>query len=113
MAYRGDRQKQRRKYLGVTQREFCERVGCTRDTVVKWESGVSAPTSAFVEAIADALCVSIDYLYGRVDDPELLVRPARTGPPSTCDMLIPLFRLLNDEEQKTVLDFVEFLHKRG
>lgn len=46
----------------LTQGEFAEIIGASREVVSKWEQGVSMPRTADLPRIADALGVSIDEL---------------------------------------------------
>ena len=52
----------RRKTLGMTQEQLAERLGVSRQTVTKWETGESVPDLANAGALAEALDVSLDAL---------------------------------------------------
>ena len=52
----------RRKVCGLTQEQLAERLGVSRQTVAKWESGETAPDLSNGAALADALDVSLDEL---------------------------------------------------
>ena len=56
-----------RKQMEMTQETLAERVGVARQTVVKWESGESAPDLETAGRIAEVLQVSLDDL---VNTPE-------------------------------------------
>ena len=56
-----------RKARGMTQGRLAEQVGVTTQAVSKWESG-STPDAELLPAIASALGVSIDTLYGLSDE---------------------------------------------
>ena len=51
-----------RKQMNLTQEALAEQVGVARQTVVKWESGESAPDLDTAGRLADALKVSLDDL---------------------------------------------------
>lgn len=69
MSYRGDRQKNLRDQLKMTQYELAQKIGRSRSVVIKWESG-SQPNSASVSLLADALHTSVDFLMGKTNDPK-------------------------------------------
>lgn len=52
----------RRKACGLTQEQLAERLGVSRQTVAKWESGETAPDLGNGAALAEALGVSLDAL---------------------------------------------------
>ena len=56
-----------RKQLNMTQEALAEQVGVARQTVVKWESGESAPDLEIAGRLADALKVSLDDLVNTPD----------------------------------------------
>ncbi len=63
----------RRKMIGLTQEQVAERLGVSRQTVTKWETGESTPDLANAGALAEALDVSLDALVGY--DPQGTVLP--------------------------------------
>ena len=61
----------RRKALGLSQEELAQRMGVSRQSVTKWETGLSAPDLDRLVELADTLGVSLDYLLrDQVDMPE-------------------------------------------
>lgn len=65
------RMKQSRLLAGMTLDEVASRIGVSRPTVSKYESGVIGSIDYHrVEEIAGALGVTADYLLGRTDSPE-------------------------------------------
>ena len=48
----GDRLKEERERLGLTQPEFAEVAGAKKRTVIDWEKGVSSPTAVQLAAFA-------------------------------------------------------------
>ena len=77
-----------RKNKGLTQEEFAEKVGVSRQAVAKWEAGQAYPDIFNLIRISDLLSVSVDYL---VRDQECAVR-AGVAPGTDLDELIA-FRL--------------------
>lgn len=60
------RERQRRKQYVVS--ELC---GLNRSTIRRYERGEMEPSAEALSAIADYFEVSIDYLLGRTDNPEI------------------------------------------
>ncbi len=52
----------RRKALGLSQEELAQRMGVSRQSVTKWEAGLSAPDLDRLVELADTLEVSLDFL---------------------------------------------------
>lgn len=63
----------RRKMIGLTQEQVAERLGVSRQTVAKWETGESTPDLANAAALVDVLDVSLDDLVSY--DPQGTVLP--------------------------------------
>ncbi len=58
----GERIKNRRKELGLTQAELGERLQVTDRAVSKWEQNEGNPDMSIIASLADVLGVSLDYL---------------------------------------------------
>ena len=69
----------RRKALGLSQEELAQRMGVSRQSVTKWETGLSAPDLDRLVELADTLGVSLDYLLR--DQAEMSDAPAEPGEP--------------------------------
>lgn len=70
-----------RRREGLSQEQLADRLGVTRQSVSKWESGAAVPELAKLVALSDLFSVSVDYLVkDRLEEPE---RPAPEAPPST------------------------------
>lgn len=67
----------RRKALGLSQEELAQRMGVSRQSVTKWETGLSAPDLDRLVELADTLGVSLDYLLR--DQVELSDVPSEPG----------------------------------
>ena len=59
----GERIKQKRKDLNLTQEELAEKMGVSYQAVSKWENDASMPDTAIFPALAHVLGVSLDYLF--------------------------------------------------
>ena len=58
----GSRITERRKACGLTQFQVAEALGVTPQAVSKWERGLAFPDIAYLDDLAELLCVSIDAL---------------------------------------------------
>ncbi|AQT85884.1 helix-turn-helix family protein [Paenibacillus larvae subsp. larvae] len=65
----GERIKQRRKLLQITQLEIAEQLKMGRSNFGHIENGRVTPSSSDLQKIADILQTNADYLLGRTDDP--------------------------------------------
>lgn len=53
-----------RKESGMTQQQLAEKVGVTRQTISKWEKGLSLPDAESLTALADIFHVPVNELLG-------------------------------------------------
>ena len=65
------RLKELRSGAGLTQKELAETVGVTERGYRGYESGSNLPNMVVLLKLADFYQVSLDYLVGRSDDPEV------------------------------------------
>lgn len=95
-----------RERAGLSQAALAKKVGVGQSTVGMWESGRNKPENAKLEALANLLGVSTDYLLGRSD----VAEPAKNQPIADGDELdrelIDLMRDLSPEDFQRVKDFV-------
>jgi transcriptional regulator with XRE-family HTH domain len=63
------RLKEVRKSLKLTQEEAARKLGIARTTYSGYETGNAEPDNEILQKIADLYNVSVDYLFGRTDDP--------------------------------------------
>ena len=75
----------RRKALGLSQEELAQRMGVSRQSVTKWETGLSAPDLDRLVELADTLGVSLDYLLR--DQAEAPEGPAESGEAAPAEAL--------------------------
>ena len=61
-----DNIKMLRKNKGLTQEELSIRLNVVRQTVSKWEKGLSVPDAVMLQRIADVLDISVNQLLGSV-----------------------------------------------
>ncbi len=60
----GENLRRMRERRGITQEELAERVHVVRQTVSKWEKGLSVPDADLLMAVAETLQVSVSELIG-------------------------------------------------
>ena len=80
-----------RKAKGLSQEELATKVNVVRQTVSKWEKGISVPDSEMLIALADALGVSVSALLGE---------EAQTEEAPTLQALAAKLELLNEQFAK-------------
>lgn len=102
----GNRIRQRRIELKLTQEELGKMVGYTsRTTVNKVELGISLPNQPKIELFAKALNTTPSYLMGWTDNYNNIEK----DPPQLSDgeqKLIELFRQVPKEQQELVLSMI-------
>lgn len=92
--------KNRRSELGLTLEEVARRVGVSRSTVLRWETGAIKDLGRDkIAALAAALHVSPEYLLGWTDDPSIKMGMDLAA--ATAD--------LDPEEAQSVLNYIAFL----
>jgi len=79
---RGNRLKQTRETLGLTQQELADLAGVSLRTITRWEGQSSNEDNLF--QVARALNVSADYLLGLTDDP---TPPDNDLPPDALELI--------------------------
>lgn len=67
----GERIKQRRESLGLTQRELSERLFVKRETINQWESGTRQIKGDDIARLADTLETTCDYILRGVETEQL------------------------------------------
>ena len=71
MANFSERVKELRRKKGVTQEALGKILGIRQDAISTYEHGKNYPEVRKLVALADFFEVSLDYLMGRTDDPEV------------------------------------------
>lgn len=66
-----DRLKELRKNKKVTQKQVGEAIGSSERVIRNYEIGYREPAFSYLIALADYFGVSLDYLVGRSDNPEI------------------------------------------
>ena len=66
----GSRLRALRESVGMSQIKLAEEIGSTQSSINRYENGQSAPPIQLMRKYADYFDVSMDYIYGRCDDPQ-------------------------------------------
>lgn len=118
----GQRIRELREDLGLSQRELADKVSSTRGTIANWETGRATPDISDVERLADFFGVSLYYLLGRSNEKqgEAPVYPPNVIPASGHFRLVPVIGtipagvpLLAVEEESEKMPFPEELLPQG
>ena len=74
----GERLKELRKGVQLSQTRIAKMFGTGQSSIFKYESGISTVPAEIMLQYADYFDVSMDYLYGRTDDPHGMYYSCRT-----------------------------------
>lgn len=80
MPLRGDRLKELRLAVQLTQEEFAERISVHQGQIYRYESGNTDPDGDIVARMARVLNVSTDYLLGLTDHPMQVITEGDLSP---------------------------------
>ncbi len=102
----GKRLKEVRKTKGLTQADVAELVGVSVSSIKKWELDLIDPNSDKLIALALALNVSTDYLFGVDTAPDLVVT-------EDTKKLLAIIDSLPPKQREALADYAEFLKGGG
>ena len=91
-----------REARGWTQDDLAQMLKVSRSTVGMYEQGTRFPGYEMQEMIADVFNVSMDYLFERETE---LNEQERA--------LIEIYQSVSPEQKKSLLEFAQFLSKKG
>lgn len=102
-----------REAHGWTQERLANELGTTQQTVQRWETGAVDPKISKVVAISELLGVTVSYLLGTDMplDQSLLDQSLIDHSITNEQRLVELYRALDDDTKKLVLDLLERLSK--
>lgn len=124
----GDRIKELRKALGLTQQEFSDRIGVKRNTIAQYESGRNAPIDAVVSLICREFNVNEEWLRNGTEPMfqaksrneelfEFAAKVAEGDPGSIRSQLLAVMSRLTDEQWEVLAqvarDFAEEAKNTG
>ena len=67
----GEKLKEARKKVGISQEQLSEKLGVSRSAVAKWETDNGIPDIDNLKTVSRLLNVSIDYLLDRTENPQI------------------------------------------
>lgn len=94
-----------REARGWTQTQLAQAIGTTQQTVQRWESGQVDPKISQVEAVSNALGITMSFLLG-VDEPK---RPEMSAEDTE---LLELFHSMSAQGRANLIEQAEFLAAR-
>lgn len=100
----GERIKETREQLQLTQAQFAEKLGVTSSLCTLWEKGVRKPSADVLLKIGENFGVSLDYLFfgstpnKAVQNPDLVA-------------VLEEYRKLSTRDRNTVKGLIELLNK--
>lgn len=111
----GNRIKQKRKDIRLTQVELARKLNVSSQVISNWEREYTHPSHEDVTKLADALEVSSDYLLGRSNDDKKTLddelEAIRNDP--KLNLMFDNWKGMSEEERERALEFVNFLiHER-
>lgn len=115
MAAIGQRIKQRRIELGMTQEELAHKMGyASKTTINKIENGINDVTQSKIIAFSKALETSVSYLMGWDDNLNKDAATLTVDLLSDEDVMKAMRKILelNEEDKKTIYNMIDFLHNK-
>jgi transcriptional regulator with XRE-family HTH domain len=83
-----ERAKETAKKQGLSLQTVATRAGMGINSVYRWKD--TTPASDKLQAVADVLHVSVDYLLGNTDDPNPAPKAGKSQPVDLADRTIPM-----------------------
>lgn len=90
---------------GLTAAQLADKLGVTRSSISYFRSGKRQPGRAMLGRMADALSVTVDYLLGESDQPEI----SELLKNRLIMQLVGYFQDLSAEDQQRVLEMVKLM----
>ena len=115
MAAIGQRIKQRRTELGMTQEELAHKMGyASKTTINKIENGINDVTQSKIIAFSKALETSVAYLMGWDDNLNKDAAILTVDLLSDQDAMNAMKKILelSKEDKKTIYDMIDFLYQK-
>lgn len=93
----GERFKKLREEIGLSQEEFGEKLGVTRQAIYQIEKGLRTPSIKFIKKASDTFNVSISYF---LDDESFVISSSEKL------YLLSIIKSLSEKEREKVLNFL-------
>lgn len=98
----------------LTLAQLGNHIGSTKATISNLENGNKKPSLEIINAIAEYFSVSLDYLTGRTDDPDISNENKKLILSTEETELLEDFRLLNKHEQNVIIGKIsEFIYNKN
>lgn len=82
-----ERLKKLREDLGISQAKLANEIGVTQASVNRYETDKTTPTAETLLWYADRFDVSLDYIFGRTDEPQGKLYSYQPKPAASSEML--------------------------
>lgn len=82
-----ERLKKLREDLGISQAKLASEIGVTQASVNRYETDKTTPTAETLLWYADRFDVSLDYIFGRTDEPQGKLYSYQPKPAASSEML--------------------------
>ncbi|EFM10073.1 transcriptional regulator, XRE family [Paenibacillus curdlanolyticus YK9] len=113
----GERLKELREQRNMTQQDVAIAVNKSRTDIAGYETKGTSPNIETVRRLADLFKVSIDYMFGRTNDPYQLFTREEDMSPEQKNVIYRIAELIKNDLTKTdlisAIDFFEFLNQRN
>lgn len=111
----GQRIRQRRKSLGLSQTELADRVGVKFQQVQKYETGVNRVAASRLWKISEALSVPITYFFDDLEMPGFAEEATEARDPSLPETseMIKIFNRLPPAQKMAMSSFLQSLDSVG
>lgn len=98
--------KELREEIHLTQKELAEKIDNSQRNISNWESGSHEPDCETLVKLADALYVSLDDLFGRIDGFDY-----KTTTDKDLNTIIRQIAKLSDEQRQSLSAFLTTIAK--
>lgn len=98
--------KELRKNYNLTQLELARKIGVNQTNIYDWEKGRTEPSICYLDKLATAFDVSVDYLIGREDDFGN-IKKSDVEIDKTTKELLKILSTFNERQKERVLAYAE------
>lgn len=111
--FRGDRLKALRNKRDLLQQDVADELGMTKATLSRFETGARQPDANMLVRLANYFNCSVDYLLGRIDDPDVTLEEYINKRSKEEDIIGLHFsndelKNLSKEKIDSIIDFVNY-----
>lgn len=97
----GNRIRQRRIQLGLTQKQLAEKIGSKKNTISNYECDISSPSEDAILSLMEALKCDANYLYG-----DFFPSGNEVPLDKNEEKIINSYRKFNDEGKEKLIDII-------